>query len=176
MPRIALPVFVVCAIASLPATAQTLAVPFPAAQIAFFDGQRVAVESEAGQAALAELDAFQTEASVELADRNQALLNQQAQLDAQASVLSGSARLNLEQRQERGTLELQRLIEDAQKELLGLQQRLDGVFQAKLYPAISAVAADAGVQFVFDRARGPVAWADPAYDLTDRTIERLDAE
>lgn len=102
MPRIALAVFVVCVLASFPATAQTLAVPFPAAQIAFFDGQRVAVESEAGQAALAELDAFQTEASVELADRNQALLNQRAQLDAQASVLSGSARLSLEQRQERG--------------------------------------------------------------------------
>lgn len=176
MPRIALAVFVVCVLASFPATAQTLAVPFPAAQIAFFDGQRVAVESEAGQAALAELDAFQTEASVELADRNQALLNQRAQLDAQASVLSGSARLNLEQRQERGTLELQRLIEDAQKELLGLQQRLDGVFQAKLFPVIAAVAADTGVQFVFDRARGPVAWADPAYDLTARIIERLDTE
>ena len=50
------------------------------------------------------------------------------------------------------------------------------MFQAKLYPAISAVAADTGVQFVFDLTRGPVAWADPAYDLTDRIIERLDAE
>ena len=45
----------------------------------------------------------------------------------------------------------------------------------KLRPAVEAVALEQGVHFVFDRLTTPIIWADPAYDLTERIIERLDA-
>ncbi len=164
-----------CVLSSLPVSAQTPAVTFPAARIAFFDGQRVAIESETGQAALAELETFQTEASAELAQRNQALQGQRQQLVTQSSVLTDSAHLDMEHRLEKETLDLQRLVENAQQEFQALQQRLDGVFLAQLAPAVAAVAGDTGLHFIFDRVSSPIAWADPAYDLTDRIIDRLDA-
>jgi len=175
LPRIACPAAFVCVLVSVPVAAQTPAAIFPTARMAFFDGQRVAIESETGQAAFAELEAFQTEASAELERRNQALLGQRQQFQTQISVLSGSARLDMEHRLERETLDLQRLVEDSQKQFLELQQRLDGIFLAQLQPAVTAVAGDTSVHFIFDRVSSPIAWADPAYDLTDRIIERLDA-
>jgi hypothetical protein len=64
--------------------------------------------------------------------------------------LSGSARLNLEQRQERGTLELQRLIEDAQRALdTAMGEELRG-FEAE---------PGAGGFSLLDTGLGPV--ADP---------------
>ncbi len=126
MSRIPLAAAFMCVLSSLPVAAQTPAVTFPGARIAFFNGQRVAIESETGLAALAEIETFQTEASAELARRNQALLGQRQQLQTQSSLLIDSARLDMEHRLERETLDLQRLVDDAQKEFQELQQRLDG--------------------------------------------------
>ena len=150
-------------------------VAFPSARIAFFDAQRVVSESVTGQAAFAELEAFRTETATELERRNQSLTAEQQRLQAQSALLSPTARLSLERSIRSTELDIQRLLEDAQREFLGLQQEADYGFQVKLLPAVEAVALEHEVHFVFNRLTYPILWADPAYDLTERIIERLDA-
>ena len=161
---------------AVPASAQELqGVTFPTARIAFFDAERVVAESVTGQAAFAALDAFRTEAATDLERRNQALAADRQRLQAESVVLSATARLDLERRIQRTELDIQRLLEDLQAEFLGLQQEVEYGFQVKLRPIVEAVAHEQGVHFVFNRLASPIIWADPTYDLTERIIERLDA-
>jgi len=161
---------------AVPASAQELqGVTFPTARIAFFDAERVVVESVTGQAAFAALDAFRTEAATDLEQRNQALAADRQRLQAESLVLSATARLDLERRIQRTELDIQRLLEDLQAEFLGLQQEAASGFQVKLLPTVGAVAREQGVHFVFNRFASPIIWADPIYDLTERIIKRLDA-
>ena len=161
---------------AVPASAQELhGVTFPAARIGFFDAQRVAAESVTGQAAFAELEAFRTEATADLERRNQALAAERQRLQVGSAVLSSTARLDVERRIQRGELNVQRLLEDAQAEFLGLQQAAENGFQVKLLPAVEAVAREQGVHFVFNLLASPIIWANPTFDLTESIIERLDA-
>ena len=161
---------------AVPASAQELqGVTFPTARIAFFDAERVVAESVTGQAAFAALDAFRTEAATDLERRNQALAADRQRLLVESVVLSATARLNLERRIQRTELDIQRLLEDLQAEFLGLQQKVEYGFQVQLLPIVKAVAREHDVHFVFNRLASPIIWADPTYDLTERIIERLDA-
>jgi len=161
---------------ALPAPAQELqGVTFPSTRIAFFDPQRVVSESVTGQAAFAQLEAFRTETAVELERRSQSLAAEQQRLQAESALLSPTARLHLQRSIQSTELNIQRLFEDAQTEFLGLQQEADYSFQVKLLPVVEAVALELEVHFVFNRLTYPILWADPAYDLTERIIERLDA-
>ena len=158
------------------ASAQELqGVTFPTARIAFFDSDRVVAESVTGQAAFAVLEAFRTEAATELERRNRALATERQRLQAESAVLSAAARLDLERQVQSTELDIQRLLEDAQAEFLGLQQEVEYGFQVKLLPTVEAVAREQGVHFVFNRLASPIIWADPTYDITERIIERLDA-
>ncbi len=158
------------------ASAQDLqGVTFPTARIAFFDAERVVAESVTGQAAFAALDAFRTKAATDLERRNQALAAERQRLRVESVVLSATARLDLERRIQRTELDIQRLREDLQAEFLGLQQEVEYGFQVKLLPTVEAVALEQRVHFVFNRLASPIIWADPTYDLTERIIERLDA-
>ncbi len=159
-----------------PASAQELqGVTFPTARIAFFDAERVVAESVTGQAAFAALDAFRTEAATDLERRNQALAADRQRLQVESVGFSATARLDLERRIQRTELDIQRLLEDLQAQFLGLQQDVENGFQVKLLPTVEAVAREQGVHFVFNRLASPIFWADPTYDLTERIIERLDA-
>ena len=161
---------------AVPASAQEAqGVTFPTARIAFFDVERVVAESVTGQAAFAALDAFRTEAATDLERRNQALVAEQQRLRTESAVLSPPARLDLERRIQRTELDIQRLLEDLQAEFLGLQQVAENSFQVKLLPTVEAVAREQGVHFVFNRLASGIFWANPTYDLTERIIERLDA-
>ena len=150
-------------------------VSFPNGRIAFFDAQRVVSESVTGQAAFAELEAFRTDTATEVERRSQSLAAEQRRLQTESALLSQTARLSLERSIQSTALNIQRLLEDAQAELLGLQRAADYGFQVKLLPAVEAVALEHDVHFVFNRLTYPILWADPAYDLTERIIERLDA-
>ena len=161
---------------AVPTSAQELqGVAFPTARIAFFDAQRVAAESATGRAAFAELEAFRTQTTAELERRNQTLAAERQQLQTASTRLSPTARLDLERRIQRSELDIQRLLEDAQAEFLGLQQAADQGFQVTLEPVVKAIADDHGVHFIFTNLSSSILWADPIYDLTARIIERLDA-
>ena len=147
---------------------------FPAARLAFFNAQRVAAESATGQAAATRLEAFRSTTATEIDEQNRSLTAERQKLQQTGALLNAPARLDLERNIQRFELDIQRFIEDAQAEFLGIQQEVETAFQLKLFPVVEAVAKEHGVHFVFDRLNPAIFWADPAYDVTAEIIERLD--
>ena len=184
------------------ARAQEEAAAAPAADtsggFAYVDLQRVAAESEAGQAAnvrvqelseqkLSEIELKTAELQGRVTALNEQLQELQQKLQQGQTVMSADARLGL-QRQinelqidvERTTqdsqAEAQRLTQDADREVQQLQQELQIEFQKRLVPVIEQVAADRNLSFIFSASEGGLIWADTSLDLTEELIELLNAQ
>ncbi len=182
-----------------PPAAAPASLPFPAgASYAFVDLQRILADSTDGQAANARVQELTDQKLAEIESRNAAL---QAQIDAknqqlQASqqkltqgetVMSPEARISLQREISRLQLEIQRdtqdaqaemqrVTQDAETELADLQQQLQIEFDAKLTPALEAVATETGIDILFNVGQGGgIVWANGALDLTQAVVDRLNA-
>lgn len=184
--------------AAAPAAAPA-SLPFPAgAKYGYVDLQRILAESTDGQAANARVQELTDQKLAEIESRNAAL---QTQIDAknqqlQASqdklaqgetVMSPEARISLQREISRLQLEIQRdtqdaqaemqrVTQDAEAELAELQQQLQIEFDARLSPALEAVATEMGIDFLFNVGQGGgIVWANRALDLTQAVVDSLNA-
>lgn len=149
------------------------AVPFPAdAKIAVVDLQRIAGESAEGKAASAKIESLNQKKVSELNEKNKQLQTAQQKLVA-GSLLTDSAKAQIQKEIDRLNRDIQRFTQDAQAEVEELQQQVQVEFQRKLMPIIELVAVDKGVQIVFTSDTGLV-WSDSAVDLTAEVIRRFD--
>ena len=161
---------------------------------AFVDIQRVANDSEEGQAAntkvdelserkLAEIDAVNSTGQGEVASLNQELQEAQLKLQQGQNVLSTDAagtlqrqivrlQRDVERTSQDTQAEIQRMTQDAEAEVQELQQQLQLEFQRRLIPAIDQLAAEKNLSFIFNAQQGLV-WADPSRDLTQELIDAL---
>jgi outer membrane protein len=161
---------------STPAPTVQPPVPFPQdAKIAFVNLQRVATESAEGKNSVAKVNNLVQSKQNEGADRNKALQANQQKLDQSGSVLSESARAQLQKEIERQQTEIQRFQQDAQSEINDLQQQLQTDFINKISPVLQAVATERKLQILFNASDAGFAWVDPGLDLTDDVIQKLDA-
>ena len=149
------------------ASAQTTGV------LAHFSPQRAYVESAAGKAAQSRLATLEAERAREIGAREQAIRTRQDALDKAASVLSDTARADRTREIEKFKIELNRFIEDAQAEMVGVRREVESAFLTKLRPALESVSKSRGLPLVFNADAGFLAWADPALDVTPAVIERL---
>ena len=145
------------------------------AKLAFVNLQRVAAESNEGQAANAEVEALSQKKLAELEEKNLTLVTQQQKLQQGQTVLSAEARLQLQQDLEKMQLEVQRFNQDAEVEVQELQRQLQLDFQKKLIPILDQVANDKQLQFILSVSDSGLVWADPVLDITDDIIAYLDA-
>jgi outer membrane protein len=151
-------------------------VAFPQdAKIAFVNLQRVATESAEGKLSVAKVNTLVQGKQNEGADRNKALQANQQKLEQSGSVLSESARAQLQKEIERQQTEIQRFQQDAQSEINDLQQQLQTDFINKITPVLEAVAVERKLQILFNASDAGFAWVDPGLDLTDDVIQKLDA-
>ena len=141
-----------------------------AIRLAYVSPQRAFFESNDGKAARAKLDSLQSEKSREADARNAKLKVLQQELAQRSSVLAESARRDREQEIDRFQLNLQRFMEDAQAEFLGVRRDLENAFLAKFGPAVDSVARKRGVLFVLNQDSGVLAWADPSFDITSDVV------
>ena len=191
-------------VAVLPTMAQDAAppaqatLPFPAdAKLGYIDLQRVLAESSEGQAANGEVQELTDQKLAELEARNQEfqgaidsvnlqLQESQLKLAQGETVLSAEARLSLQREIQRLQLEVQRqgqdaqaemerITQDAETEVGELQQQLQIDFELRLQPAIEAVAAARGIDFLFNVGQGGLVWANPQLDLTADIVEALNS-
>ena len=153
-----------------------LAPPFPeGVKYGFVNLQVVAGESDAGQEAGQRIASLQQRKEAEIGEMQEALQAEQLKLQSSGSVMSVSARLDLERRIERQDLDLQRTVQDAQQEVQELTETLQVEFQDRLIPALQAVAEEKSLHFIFDTAGGGLIWGDPSLDLTPDVIETINA-
>jgi len=150
--------------------------PFPTgAKYAFINIQRVAAESAQGKSLSQRVQALNNQKVTELNDKNKALQASQQKLDSGGSVLSDTARAQLEKDIDRQQTEIQRFTDDAQKEVQDLQNELQAEFQQKLGPVIQQVAQEKKLEILFSALDAGIIWADAGLDLTTEVIRRFDA-
>jgi len=141
---------------------------------AYVNVQAVAAGSVEGRVAAEKIKVLQEQKSRELQERNKALQSDQQKLDQGGSVLSDSARAQLQANIERQQRDLQRFTEDAQQEVQQMAEQVEGEFNRKLTPVIDKVARQKGVHFVFNAAQSGLIWAVPELDLTAEVILAFD--
>jgi len=163
--------------APAPAPAQPPAPrPFPqGAKVAYVVLQRIANESADGRVATTRIQALQQKKAAELTNKQTQLASLQAKLEKEGSVMSASAAGDLQKQIEKINVEVQRFTQDAQAEVQELQQGLQGEFQQRLEPVLQLVAAEMGLQFIFNGPDAGLVWADAALDISSEVIKKLDS-
>lgn len=150
--------------------------PFPeGAKIAYVNVQRIAQESQDGQAATKRITTLREEKEKDLVARNAKFEEARKRLETSASVLSEAVRGTQQKEVERLQTDLQRATQDAQKAVEDLQAELQVDFQRKLLPIISEVSTAKGLHLVFSSLDSGIVWADAGLDITADVVKKLDA-
>ena len=150
--------------------------PFPeGAKIAYVDLQRIAQSSAEGKAAAAKLEELKKQKTGELTERNKALEGLRTKLQQGGTVLSDSARAQLEKDIDKQTREIQFLQQSAQAEFEQLEGELNQEFQRKLNPILDQVSKEKGLHMLFSIRDNGAVWADTGLDLSDEIVKRFDA-
>ena len=172
--------------APAPAAAQTAPAPPPAqpaaprpfpqgAKVAYVVLQRIANESADGRVATTRIQALQQKKAAELTNKQTQLSGIQQRLEKEGSVMNAAVAADLQKQAEKLNVEVQRFTQDAQAEVQELQQQLQGEFQQRLEPVLQAVAAEMGLQFIFNGPDAGLVWADSALDISGEIIKKLDS-
>jgi Skp family chaperone for outer membrane proteins len=153
------------------ASAQS-AEPFEIGAVSF---SYVARTSKAGKAAMAALEAFGRQKSLEVETKAADLQKQQVELQKSASI-SPRAAADLQRVFERSRLEFERFQQDARAEIEALQTKFDAELRVKLAPIVDAISKEKGLHFVFGLEQAAIVWWSPAVDISDECVKRLDAK
>ena len=152
-------------------------VPFPAgAKIAFFNPVAVFQNSADGRTAVGRVNALIEKKQKENADKAKLLQGNQQKLQTSGSVMNETARVQLEKEIEKQTKDAERFQQDAQAEINELQQEVQNDFVKRLSPIVTEIAAEKGLQIVFNTSEAGIAWATPGLDLTADVIKKLDTK
>jgi Skp family chaperone for outer membrane proteins len=145
--------------------------PFEIGAVSF---SYVARTSKAGKAAMAALEAFGRQKSLEVETKAADLQKQQVELQKSASI-SPRAAADLQRVFERSRLEFERFQQDARAEIEALQTKFDAELRVKLAPIVDAISKEKGLHFVFGLEQAAIVWWSPAVDISDECVKRLDA-
>lgn len=142
-------------------------------RVAVIDIDRVAQESARGQTMFTELQALQEEILRGRQQREQELrdLNNRAQ----SQLLSAEARADLQRDIERQTTDLQRWLEDQQREFNERQTAGFQALEADLGPVVEEVARERNIQLILRVTPGLTFIMDAALDISAEVITRFNA-
>lgn len=150
--------------------------PFPQdSKIAFVDMNQIAAQSAAGKDASAKLKALNDKKLAEINDKNKQLQAAQTKLNTGGSVLSDTARAQLEKDIDKMQRDVQFTQQNAQAEMQELQNDLQTEFGKKVIPIIEAIAQEKGLHAVFTTEAG-TAYVNPGLDISAEVVKRLDAK
>jgi outer membrane protein len=141
------------------------------------DFERAVVESQQGKKASEKFNATLQAKQGEIEKRQKELDDQQKKLQNGARTLSDQAKGDLQKDIDRRTRELQRLNEDAQKELQGLRDELLRPIAERATAVLQAMAAEKGYTLVVDvsNQESIVLYVSEKSEITAELIKRIDA-
>ncbi len=140
----------------------------------FIRMQLVASESSEGKNATAEINALREKLGKQLNQKNEELVASQKTLESQGGVLSDQKRVQLEAEIERSQRDIERMAEDADRDVQRLTDRLQQQFMQKLTPIIDRLAKEKKVDMIFNAQESGLVWAAQGMDLTTDVIQALD--
>jgi Skp family chaperone for outer membrane proteins len=145
----------------------------PSVKWATFSFQRALTESEQGKAALLTLNSIQAQKTREVEERAKALRAREEVLEQSLSTLSDQARAQQTKELDRFRLDTERFIDDARREVLGVQRDLETSFLATLRPVLETLIKDEHISVMITMDRDGLVWSDPAIDITSSVISQL---
>ena len=143
--------------------------------VAVLDVDRVVETSRTGRQVLAEITALREQKEAELRRRQQEIGELQRRLAAAGGAVAAAERPALERQVEDQALALQRLQDDAKREIEQKGGELLRGLEQRLQPIVEQAARASGSLLVFRKFEGGLLFADTAVEITDLVIERLDA-
>ncbi len=148
--------------------------PFPeGAKIAYFNPQAVVANSKDGKAGSAQLKNLQEQKVKEIQDKQKQVETDQNMINSPA--MADDKRAALQKEIDRLNVEIQRMQQDAQQEMQELNNELQQSFQRKMFPIVSQIANEKGLQMVLLADPQTIYWADEGLDLSGEITKRMDA-
>jgi outer membrane protein len=145
--------------------------------VMWVDFERAVVESAEGKKASEKFNSTLQAKQGEIEKRQKELEDQQKKLQNGARTLSEAAKADIQKDIDRRTTELQRVNEDAQKELQAMRDLLLRPIAERATALLQAMAVEKGYTLVVDvsNPENNVLWANPKNDITAELIKRIDA-
>jgi Skp family chaperone for outer membrane proteins len=150
----------------------------PGTRVAVVDFQKAVTENSEGKKAQEKFLGELNKREKEFQDKQKALTETQTKLQNGEKTLSDSAKGDLAKQIDRLNVDLQRMNDDAQKELGELQQTLFRPIADRTQKVLQSYSAESGFAVVFDvssQASSIIHW-EPVADITTEIIRRVDAD
>lgn len=150
--------------------------PFPeGAKVAYIDLQYIASNSVEGKAATGKIQEFAKKKTAELEGKQKALEAARSKLLQGGTVMSDTARGQMEKDIDKMARELQYAQQEAQSEQTALTQDLQNEFQTRLNPVIDQVAQEKGLHLVLSIADSGAVWVNTGLNISLEVMKRLDS-
>jgi len=158
------------------AWAQAPATPVPG-RVAVVDFQKTVTENADGKKAQEKFLAEFNRRQKEFEDKQKSMADMQTKLQNGDKALSEDAKANLAKQIDKTQTELQRMNDDAQKELGELQQQLFRPIAEKAQDAIKSYGTENGFSVIFDSSSqaSSIVYRQEVADITTEIIRRMDS-
>jgi Skp family chaperone for outer membrane proteins len=149
-----------------------------ASRVAVVDFQRAVTENAEGKKAQEAYVAEITKRQGEFDKKQKFIDEAQTKLRTQEKLLADAVKADLAKQIDQTTTELNRMNEDAQKDLPDLQQRLFRPIAERTQKVLSAYASETGFGVVFDVSSqaSSIVYVQDVADITTEIIRRVDAD
>ena len=163
----------VAALASISAGVPLAAQEVAPAKIGVFNADRVLAESQSGQQALALFNQLRDQRVGELQLQQDEINALQQQ--AIAAAFGSPEAAQLQREMEDRMLQLERLQQDVQQELGQRQNELTSGITQMVGQIIETMGVEEGYTLIFNALQSGLVYIDPATDITEEIIRRIDA-
>jgi Skp family chaperone for outer membrane proteins len=164
------------AIVAAASTSTTVAQVADAIRIGAIHVSYIARNSKTGRSELAKIEDATRQKIAAIEIKAAELQRQQAELQRTSIGLSPRAVADLQRTFDKSRRDFERLREDSQNEVNAMQARFELDFRARLAPMIDEISREKGLHFVFGLEEAAIVWWNPAIDISDEVLKRLDAE
>jgi Skp family chaperone for outer membrane proteins len=147
-------------------------------RVAVVDFQKAVTENAEGKKAQEKFMGELNKRQKEFEDKQKAMTEAQAKLQNGDKTLSDATKADLAKQIDKFQTDLQRMNDDAQKDLGDLQQQLFRPIAEKTQDVLKNYSAENGFAVVFDTSSqqgNSIVFADPVADITTEIIRRVDA-
>jgi Skp family chaperone for outer membrane proteins len=163
--------------AALLAQAPAAGAPAGAGKVAVVDFQKAVTENSEGKKAQEKFMGELNKRQKEFEDKQKAMTDAQTKLQNGDKALSETAKADLAKQIDKLNTELQRMNDDAEKELRDLQQQLFRPIMEKTQDVVKSYSTENGFAVVFDVSSqaNSIVYVQDVADITTEIIRRVDA-
>ena len=129
-------------------------------------------ESEVGKKAKGDLEAIIKLKQISIDEKGKKIEQLKAELDKQASIISGEAKKSKEEDIERLIRDYQRIVTDSQAEVKKKEGELTNNILKELREVIEKIGQEEEYTLILEQAEGLVLYSNKANSITEKTIKR----